>query len=128
MKIVFLGSGAFGLPTLRDLASVHEITGVVTNPDRRSGRGGAAQPTPIGAWASAHLEVPILKPERVRDVEADVRALEADAWVVIAYGQKLSTTLLADRFAMNLHASLLPRWRGAAPINAAMVAGDEVTG
>lgn len=131
MKIVFLGSGAFGLPTLRRLAASHEVVGVVTQPDRPAGRGSRLTPTPIGAWAAEHLPgVPLLKPDRVNnpDETERVRAWACDAWVVIAYGQKLGPALLADRFAVNLHASLLPRWRGAAPINHAVLAGDAETG
>lgn len=131
MRIVFLGSGAFGLPTLAHLSRSHHVTGVVTQPDRPAGRGGKPAATPVGDWAQANLPgVPLFKPERIntpRDTEA-VRALEADAWVVIAFGQKLGKALLADRFAINLHASLLPRWRGAAPIHAAILAGDTRTG
>ncbi|MFZ2873419.1 MAG: methionyl-tRNA formyltransferase [Phycisphaerales bacterium] len=131
MKVVFLGSGAFGLPTLEHLARTHQVTGVVTQPDRPAGRGGKVTPTPVGAWAEAHLAgTPLLKPERINtplDTDA-LRALEADAWVVIAFGQKLGKALLAERFAINLHASLLPKWRGAAPINAAILAGDLRTG
>ncbi len=131
MKIVFFGSGAFGLDTLEQLAREHTITGIVTQPDRKAGRKKVLTATPIGAWAGEHLpDVPIAKPE---NINADhprelIRMWEADAWVIIAYGQYLGTKLLQDRFAINLHASLLPRWRGAAPINAAMVAGDTLTG
>ncbi|MCA9287507.1 MAG: methionyl-tRNA formyltransferase [Phycisphaerales bacterium] len=131
MRILFLGSGAFGLPTLGALASAHEVVGVVTQPDRPAGRGRDMTPTPIGAWAGEHLPgVPLLKPENIDEGEmvARVRAIDADAWVVIAFGQKLGRPLLKDRFAINLHASLLPRWRGAAPINAAILAGDAETG
>lgn len=131
MNVVYFGSGAFGLPTLAHLASAHRLTGVVTQPDRPAGRGGRPTPTPIAAWAGTHLPgVPVLKPEKVNDpgVVAMIRAWPADAWVVVAFGQKLGRALLADRFAINLHASLLPRWRGAAPINAAILAGDAVTG
>lgn len=131
MNIVFFGSGAFGLPTLASLAARHRITGIISQPDRPAGRGGKATPTPIAEWAAANLaSVPILKPERAsrEPALAEIRSLPADAWVVIAFGQKLSQTLLQDRFAINLHASLLPRWRGAAPINAAVLAGDTVTG
>jgi methionyl-tRNA formyltransferase len=88
-------------------------------------------PTPIGEWvARHHPETPLLKPDRGNraEVVGQIRAVQADAWVVIAYGQKLSRELLADRFAINLHASLLPRWRGAAPIAAAILAGDKQTG
>lgn len=104
---------------------------VVTQPDKPAGRGGKLSATPIGEWAAEHLPgVPIIKPVKVREPEVveQIRAVEADAWVVIAFGQKLPAGLLADRFAINLHASLLPRWRGAAPINAAILGGDAVTG
>ena len=131
LDIVFLGSGAFGLPTLQAVAQSHTITGIITQPDRRAGRGSKLTPTPIAAWAAEHLvDVPLLKPERINTAEdtAAARALKADAWVVIAFGQKLGKPLLTERFAINLHASLLPRWRGAAPINAAILAGDTTTG
>ena len=152
MRIVFLGSGAFGLPALQALARAQDaanpgigsesrstepsterstVAMVVTQPDRKAGRGGRLTPTPLGAWAAEHLPaVPLLKPERVNEpsILAQIRAADADAWVVIAFGQKLNSSLLADRFAINLHASLLPRWRGAAPINAAILAGDTTTG
>src|SRR5690349_7743224 len=119
MRIVFFGSGAFGLPTLEHLAARRTITGVVTQPDKPAGRGGKLSPTPVGAWAAQHLPgIPLLKPPKVNepDVVNEIRALPADAWVVIAFGQKLSQALLRDHFAINLHASLLPRWRGASPI------------
>jgi methionyl-tRNA formyltransferase len=131
MRIVFLGSGAFGLPTLQHLAARHTVVGVVTQPDKPAGRGSKLTPTPIGAWAAEHLPgTPLIKPEKINTPEVRdlVRSWECDAWVVIAFGQKLGPTLLADRFAINLHASLLPRWRGAAPINHAILAGDTVTG
>jgi len=131
MDLVYLGSGAFGLPTLERLAREHTVRAVVTQPDRRAGRGSKTTPTPVGAWAHEHLTgSALLKPENVNDaaVREQIRAVPCDAWVVIAFGQYLGATLLADRFAINLHASRLPRWRGAAPINAAVVAGDEITG
>ncbi len=131
MRIVFLGSGAFGLPTLQHLAARHAVAGVVTQPDKPAGRGSKLTPTPIGAWAAEHLPgVPLIKPEKINTPEVRdlVRSWDCDAWVVIAFGQKLGPALLADRFAVNLHASLLPRWRGAAPINHAILAGDAITG
>lgn len=131
MDVVFLGSGAFGVPTLEMLAREHTITGIVTQPDRKAGRGGKLTPTPVGDWAAANLpDVPIIKPEKINTDEArtTVRGWDADAWVVIAYGQYLGQKLLADRWAINLHGSRLPRWRGAAPINAAIVAGDAISG
>ncbi len=131
MRLVYFGSGAFGLPTLQRLASAHTLLAVVTQPDRPAGRGGKPTPTPIAAWAAEALpNLPILRPERVNTPETveRVRSFEADAWVVIAFGQKLSARLLDGMFAINLHASLLPRWRGAAPINAAILGGDTFTG
>jgi methionyl-tRNA formyltransferase len=104
---------------------------VVSQPDRPAGRGGSMTPTPVAAWVLEHLPgVPLLRPERVNagEVVESLRAKPADAWVVIAFGQKLGRALLADRFAINLHASRLPRWRGAAPIHAAILAGDAQTG
>lgn len=131
MNLVFFGSGAFGVPTLERLSREHTINLIVTQPDRPAGRGKALTPTPVGAFAAAELpSVPIVKPERINDADVveRVRGTRADAWVVIAFGQKLGRGLLADRFAINLHASLLPRWRGAAPINHAILAGDSITG
>lgn len=130
-RIAFFGSGAFGVPTLEALRGEHIISLIVTQPDRPAGRGGRVTPTPVGQWAATHApEVPLLKCEDVNEPTNlnRVRDIPADAWVVIAFGQKLSERLLADRFAINLHASLLPRWRGAAPINAAVLAGDKETG
>lgn len=131
MRLALFGSGAFGLPTFRSLATSHEIVGVVTQPDRPAGRGGRLTPTPVGAWAADALPVtPLLKPGNANEHAAvhTVHEWRADAWVVIAFGQKLSKQLLAHHAAFNLHASLLPRWRGAAPINWAMLAGDAATG
>lgn len=138
LRLVFFGSGAFGLPTLEQLAGEHRVEAVVTQPDRPAGRKRVLTPTPVGAWTAQHLpDIPLLKPENVNETEhLDlVRSFDVGTpderrggWVVIAFGQKLSPRLLADRFAINLHASLLPRWRGAAPINHAILAGDAITG
>src|SRR5258705_3491243 len=137
MRLLFFGSGAFGLPTLERLAAQHQILAVITQPDRPAGRGGRSTPTPIGAWVAEHLPgTPTFKPPKINDpfIIQQIRAIGrpdasgADAWVVIAFGQKLPRALLDGVFAINLHASLLPRWRGAAPINAAILAGDTQTG
>ncbi|RMH13844.1 MAG: methionyl-tRNA formyltransferase [Planctomycetota bacterium] len=131
MRIVFFGSGAFGLPTIEMLAREHELVRVISQPDRKAGRGGRLTPTPISQWALENgLSDRLDRPDSINTPATveHVRSLDAEVWVVIAYGQKLSGTLLANRFAINLHASLLPRWRGAAPINAAILAGDTVTG
>ena len=131
MRIVFLGSGAFGLPSLQHLAQHHTLLTVVSQPDKPAGRGSQLTPTPIAAWAAQSLaHVPLIQPATVNEpaVRDSLRALDADAWVVIAFGQKLGRALLEGKFAVNLHASLLPRWRGAAPIHAAILAGDAITG
>jgi methionyl-tRNA formyltransferase len=131
VNLVFLGSGAFGIPTLARLARAHTLRAVISQPDRPAGRGGKLSPTPVADWAGSNApNVPILKPEKINtpEVVAEIRAFDADAFVVIAFGQKLGRALLDDIFAINLHASLLPRWRGAAPINAAVLAGDSETG
>jgi methionyl-tRNA formyltransferase len=129
VNLVFLGSGAFGLPTLIALSRTHTLRAIISQPDRPAGRGGALTPTPVSAFAPRLLPtIPLHKPERINDAAAQIRAYNADAWVVIAFGQKLGPALLDGVFAINLHASLLPRWRGAAPINAAILAGDARTG
>lgn len=145
MNIVFFGSGEFGVPTLARLAERHRLLAVVTQPDRPAGRGGKVTPTAIAQWAAGHVPgVPIFKPEKVSEpgVLERLRGIAlgeggtgegaapggAACFVVIAFGQKMPRALLEGIFAINLHASLLPRWRGAAPINAAMLAGDAVTG
>lgn len=134
MNIIFFGSGEFGLPTLQRLSVEHRVVALVSQPDRPSGRGGLLTPTPISQWAAQHLQnVPIIKPERVSEPEVMERlrgiATEHHAvYIVIAFGQKIPPALLDGIFAINLHASLLPRWRGAAPINAAILAGDTTTG
>jgi methionyl-tRNA formyltransferase len=133
MDLIFFGSGEFGLPSLRALVRTHRLRAVVTQPDRPAGRGGKLTPTPVGEFAAAELAgVPLLKPEDVNapDVAARVQGFGAEAAVIIAFGQKLSPAVLPreELRAINLHASLLPRWRGAAPINAAILAGDPVTG
>jgi methionyl-tRNA formyltransferase len=129
MKLVFLGAGAFGLPSLDSLAREHEIALVVTQPDRPAGRGKVMTPTPIAARA-AELGLPVIKPADVNapEVVAQVRGVGADAWVVIAFGQKLSRELVDGVFAINLHGSLLPAYRGAAPIQRAVMDGGAETG
>lgn len=131
MRLVYLGSGAFGIPSLRAVAARHQLAAIITQPDRPAGRGSRTTPTPVAQHAQQELRaVPVHKPERVNDpaVVAHIRSLDADAFVVIAYGQKLGRRLLEGVFAVNLHGSILPRWRGAAPIHHAVLAGDPVTG
>ena len=136
MRIVYLGSGDIGLPTLRALLTTHatgrhELLAVVTQPDRPAGRGNLVKPGPIKALA-LEAGITVFQPERLRRPEAvePLRALAADVFVVFAYGQILPPDVLtAPRLAcLNLHASLLPRHRGAAPIHAAVLAGDRESG
>jgi len=127
--IVFLGSGAFGVPTLERLAARGAVSLVVSQPDKPAGRGRATQPTPIAARAIS-LGLPLLRSADVSS-EPDLSRVRSDAarvFVVIAFGQKLRPPLLVERFAINLHGSLLPRWRGAAPIQRAVMEGDETVG
>ncbi|MDZ4753555.1 MAG: methionyl-tRNA formyltransferase [Phycisphaerae bacterium] len=122
LRIVFLGSGAFGVPTLRAIRDEHDVLAVVTQPDRPAGRGRTLAPTPIAAFAQ-EVGLALRKMDDV-NLPADagaLRDLRPDAFVVIAFGQKLAQPLLQDIFAINLHASLLPKLRGAAPINWAMI-------
>lgn len=129
MRIVFFGSGAFGLPTLEALVERHEVSLILTQPDRPAGRGRQLTPTPVAAFAAAR-GLSVIKPESPNesDVIERIHAENADAFVVIAYGHKLSPALLNDYFAINLHGSLLPKYRGAAPINWAMINGERETG
>jgi methionyl-tRNA formyltransferase len=132
MRIVFIGTGEIGVPTLRALQkSEHELVGVVTQPDKPAGRTQKITAPPIKA-ALAESKMSILQPARIKDPEAvdQIRALAPDVVVVMAYGQILPLAVLEiPKIAcLNLHASLLPRWRGAAPIQAAIAAGDRETG
>lgn len=133
MLLVYAGSGDIGLPTLRALLedSRHEVAGVITQPDRPVGRRQELRPSPIKALALA-AGLPVQQPERIRRPEAvdALRALAPDVLVVFAYGQILPAAVLAvPRVApLNLHASLLPRHRGAAPIQAAVADGDRAGG
>src|SRR5438132_9313190 len=132
MRIVFIGAGEIGVPTLQALLnSDHQVVGVVTQPDKPVGREQQIEPPPIKK-AIAGIAVPILQPARVKDAEAieEIRSLKPDMIVVMAYGQILPRDVLEipKVACLNLHASLLPRWRGAAPIQAAIAAGDSQTG
>jgi methionyl-tRNA formyltransferase len=131
MRIAFLGTPDFGVPALAELAGAgHEIVAVYAQPPAPRGRGQAVRPSPVQAFATS-LGLPVRTPASMRDPEAiaQFQALDLDAAVVVAYGQILPAAVLdAPRLgSFNLHASLLPRWRGAAPIQRAVMAGDTVT-
>jgi methionyl-tRNA formyltransferase len=131
MRILFCGSGAFGLPTLEALHREHKVVAVVSQPDRPAGRKRVMTPTPIAAWAASQ-GLRIYKSENVNqeDFVKEIAECNADASVVIAFGQKLSPELIAamGELTVNLHASLLPAYRGAAPIQRAMIDDLATTG
>jgi methionyl-tRNA formyltransferase len=126
-----MGSPDFALPSLRALCGPYDIVGVVTQPDRASGRGRELKAPPVKTLA-LELGIPLMQPEKLRQPEAmdQLRGWHADLIVVAAFGQILKPDVLnLPAFGcINVHASLLPRWRGAAPINAAILAGDDETG
>ena len=130
MRIVFCGTADFAVPSLRALADAHEVLAVVTQPDRPGSRGQPAA-RPVGG-AAERRRLRVLRPERIRAPESveTILALRPDALVVAAYGQIVPAALLdGPRFGgVNVHGSLLPRWRGASPVAAAILAGDERTG
>lgn len=132
MSIVFIGTPDFAVPSLRRLAKAgHKIAAVVTQPDRPAGRGRRAAPPPVKT-AAEQLGLRVLQPETLRDpaVVAEIAALEPEVLVAVAYGQLLRPDVLAiaPKGVLNVHPSLLPRWRGASPITAAILAGDVETG
>jgi methionyl-tRNA formyltransferase len=132
LRLIFMGTPDFAVPTLLELvAHGHEIAAVYTRAAKPAGRGMKLQPTPVEQEAR-RLGIPVLTPSTLRTPEAldEFRAHDADAAVVVAYGMILPQAILdAPRLGcFNLHASLLPRWRGAAPINRAIMAGDAETG
>ncbi|AKC39323.1 methionyl-tRNA formyltransferase [Mycobacteroides chelonae] len=132
MRIVFAGTPAPALPSLRRLlASRHEVVAVLTRPDARAGRGRAAAASPVAELAREH-GLPVLTPSRPNDEEfvSELTELAPDCCAVVAYGALLKPELLAvpTHGWVNLHFSLLPAWRGAAPVQASIAAGDEITG
>ncbi len=131
MRVVFMGTPDFAVPSLRALADGHDVVAVYTRPDAVSGRGRSARPSPVKT-AAAELGVPVMQPPTLREaaVHEELRALAPDAIVVAAYGLILPREVLdiPPHGCVNVHGSLLPRWRGAAPVQRAILAGDNVTG
>jgi methionyl-tRNA formyltransferase len=133
MRIIYFGSSEFGLPALQAMQDTgHKIVCVITQPDRKKGRGLAMARTPIKDFALGSSKIDICQPQDVNSAESIkfIKSLKPELFVVIAYGQILSEELLGvpQFFAINAHASLLPRYRGAAPINWAIINGEKVTG
>lgn len=131
ISVVFFGSPEFAIPSLEAVNAVYDVVGVVTQPDRPAGRGKVLTPPPVKLIAD-ELGIPVLQPNRLKDpgVIEQLYAWKADVFIVAAFGQIFRKNILdIPRFGLiNVHASLLPRWRGASPIQAAILAGDETTG
>jgi len=132
MNIVFMGTSAFAVPSLRYLlASTHKVVGVVTQPDRPRGRGRKLSPTPVKELALKH-DLPITQPLKIKDSTAIalIKQWQPDLIVVVSYGQIIPAAILSfPRYGcINVHASLLPQYRGAAPIQRALMNGENITG
>ncbi|MFZ4585585.1 MAG: methionyl-tRNA formyltransferase [Acidimicrobiia bacterium] len=129
MRIAYFGTPRDAVPALEALADDHDVAIVVTQPDRRRGRGSDLVPSPVKV-AAIERAIPVLTPTKAREVIDDVRAAKVDIGVVVAFGQLLPVDLLeaAPMGFVNVHFSLLPRWRGAAPVERALLAGDPETG
>ncbi|CAM3081169.1 methionyl-tRNA formyltransferase [Paracoccus aminovorans] len=131
MRVIFMGTPDFSVPALRAIAARHQVVAVYSQPPRAAGRGQKPRPSPVHR-AAEDLGLTVRTPETLRDPtdRADFAALGADVAVVVAYGLILPQVVLdAPRLGcLNIHASLLPRWRGAAPIHRAIMAGDAETG
>jgi methionyl-tRNA formyltransferase len=131
LRVVFAGTPEFALPALEALIGRHSVAGVLTQPDRPSGRGRALSASPVKTLAETH-RLPVFQPATLRDSGAQQRlaAWEPEVLVVVAYGLLLPPEVLQlpRHGCLNIHASLLPRWRGAAPVQRAILAGDAVTG
>ncbi|MCE6952624.1 methionyl-tRNA formyltransferase [Cereibacter sphaeroides] len=131
MRIVFMGSPEFSVPVLDAVHAHHEVVCVYCQPPRPAGRGKKDRPTPVQARAE-ELGLPVRHPSSLRtpEAQAEFAALGAEVAVVVAYGLILPQAILdaPERGCLNIHASLLPRWRGAAPIHRAILAGDAETG
>lgn len=131
MRIVFIGSPEFAVPSLNALHEHFQVIGVITQPDRPAGRGRNKHPPAIKRHALKH-DLPIIQPRKIRepDVHKQIKVWNPDVVVVAAYGQIIPSSLLEipPHGFVNVHASLLPRWRGAAPVQAAILHGDSNTG
>jgi len=131
MKVVFMGTPDFAVPTLEALIEKHDVLAVISQPDKPKGRGKKLQPTPVKIAAEAH-NIPVYQPEKIKDEEfvKILSGIEADVFVVVAYGQILPQKILdmPKYGCINVHGSLLPKYRGAAPIQWSVIDGEKVTG
>lgn len=131
MRVVFMGTPEFAVPCLQTLHDQHQVVAVVTQPDRRSGRGQKIQYSPVKNQALAY-NIPIYQPAKVstNDFYQAMVDLQPDVIIVVAFGQKIPNRMLnlAKHGCINVHSSLLPKYRGAAPIHRAIINGDKLTG
>lgn len=131
MRIVFFGSSDFAVSSLKALIDKHDVVSIVTQPDRRKGRSLKISYTPVKVFANEN-SIPVIQPEDVEALEFKniLKGFEADLFVVVSYGRILKKEVLEipKLYCVNVHGSLLPRWRGAAPINWAIISQDECTG
>lgn len=130
MRIAFAGTPEVAIPSLWTLMGAgHEIAAVITRPDAPAGRGRTLQPSPVAAFAEEH-NLPVLKPARLSDIHAELAGFDLDCVAVVAYGGLVPAAMLElPRYGwINLHFSLLPAWRGAAPVQWSILSGDDVTG
>lgn len=135
MRVLFAGTPDFAVPALQALSDKHEIIGVYTQPDRQSGRGKKVTPPPVKLAAASIIEeqgigAEIYQPNSLKDQQTTIADLKPDVMVVVAYGMLLPQSILdiPTLGCINIHASILPRWRGAAPIHRAIEAGDQESG
>ncbi len=129
MKIAFMGTTEFGIPTLEKLKAQHELVLVVTQPDRPTGRNKTLTPPPIKVWAQKN-NIPVLQSENVSNLKQNIMEAEPDLMIVAAYGQIIPMDILnIPKFkSINIHGSLLPKYRGASPIQATILNQDPVAG
>ena len=132
MKVVFMGTPDFAVPTLKALIEKHEVLAVISQPDKPKGRGKKLQPTPVKIAAEEAAGITVYQPEKIKDEAfiATLKNIKADVFVVVAYGQILPQAVLdmPKYGCINVHGSLLPKYRGAAPIQWAIINGEKVTG
>jgi len=129
MKIIFMGTASFSLEVLKALHAAHEVVLVVSQPDKEVGRKKIQTPSLVSDYATTH-QLPLIKPDRLKDVVDEIIAVECDFIVTASFGQFVPTKLLQHpkKKAINVHASLLPKYRGASPVHQALLHGDQETG
>lgn len=129
MKIIFAGTSEFGIPSLEALKAQHELVLIITQPDRPAGRNKVLTPPPVKVWAEKNT-IPVLQPEKILDMENELRKYRADVMLVAAYGQIIPKNILEipKLGSINIHGSILPAYRGASPIQSAIVEGEQKTG